>query len=475
MTLFLQSEIEKASKLGFAEGSKGLPSPDAMSPDLNESKFYAKAISQLNKIAESLTPKITTLSKKVADVNSKLDTTRAIVDALHNRTSLEAQIDSRLKQSQSEMVEAKKNQLLRESELNAFKLSNNLHHPAVFPADMAQHMSWVAIALAIETLINAAFFAGANGLIVGAIIAFTVAGVNLGTAFIGGWFFRGKNSVNFAVKTQAWLIFLVSWFLIATLNLLTAAYRSASAELLSKKLGEDPIAAIFSNQFEAFQQALTNVAGILDGRFPFSDLNGLILMFVGILAAVIGMWKGYGADDPYPKYGAITRSSNAASKIYNDLETSLKADAQKAADKPLMEIADSRQSINSIKQQIGASKKEASDLRNDWQQKFKQITHEFSSIVDVYRKSVKSVKPNPIPAYFNEAVELPENESIHQNLTDLDFQISTVQENVESFSSEALPFLADAEQALNIERSTLLGNIIVAHIDKLTATARASI
>ena len=93
----------------------------------------------------------------------------------------------------------------------------------------------------------------------------------------------------------------------------------------------------------------------------------------------------------------------------------------------------------------------------------------------MYRKSVKSVKPNPIPAYFNEAVELPENESIHQNLTDLDFQISTVQENVESFSSEALPFLADAEQALNIERSTLLGNIIVAHIDKLTVTARASI
>lgn len=475
MTLFLQSEIEKASKLGFAEGSKGLPSPDATNPDLNESKFYAKAVSQLNKIAESLTPKITSLTKKVADTDSKLNATRANVDSLHNRTSLEAQIDSRLKQSIGAMVEAKKNQLLRESELNAFKLSNNLYHPAVFPSDMAQHMSWVAIALAIETVINAAFFAGANGLIVGAIIALTVSGVNLGIAFIAGWFFRGKNSVNLTVKLQAWLIFLVSWFLIVTLNLLTAAYRSASAELLSKKLGEDPIAAIFSNQFEAFQQALSNVAGILDGRFPFSDLNGLILMFVGILAAVIGMWKGYGADDPYPKYGAITRSSNAATKTYNDLESALKSDAQATADKPLMEIADARQALNSVKQQIGAARKEASDLRNDWQQKFKQINHEYASIVDVYRKSVKSVKPNPIPAYFEESVELPENTAIQQNLSDLDSQIGAVQSDIEAFSSEALPFLAGAEQELNNERATLLGNIIVAHIENLTSTARASI
>ena len=27
------------------------------------------------------------------------------------------------------------------------------------------------------------------------------------------------------------------------------------------------------------------------------------------------MWKGYAADDPYPKYGALTRSSVEANKI----------------------------------------------------------------------------------------------------------------------------------------------------------------
>ena len=475
MTLFLQSEIEKASKLGFAEGAKGLPSPDAVDPDLNESKFYAKAISQLNKIAEAITPKITAQIKRIGEVGGKLEAVRAVIDSLKNRSSLEAQIDSRLQQSLGSMVEAKRNQLLRDAELNAFKLGNNLYHPATYPTDMAKHMSWVVITLAIETIVNAAFFAGANSLIFGALVAFAVSVVNLGIAFIGGIFFRGKNSVNGATKFQGWLIFSISWILLGGINLLTACVRSASAELLAKELGEDPIAAIFSNQTQAFALAKENIAGILQGHFPFSDLSGLILLFVGLLAAVIGMWKGYAADDPYPKYGELTRSSVEANKTYSAIEASLKIDAQNVADKPIKEIVDSRQTITSLKQQIGTIRKDAADLRNDWQQRAAQLTHEFESIVDVYRKSVKAVKPNQPPAYFDEPVTLPENQSIASSLGELDSQASMAQTEIDTFSVYALPFLAESEQTLNNERSTLLGKIVVDHIDEIAKTARQSI
>lgn len=193
MSIFLQSEIEKASKLGFAEGAKGLPAPEALEPDLNESKFYAKAVSQLNKIGETITPKITGQAKRITDVTSKLAATKSVIDALNNRSPLAAQINSRLQQSIGTMVEAKKSQLLRAAELNAFKLGNNLYHPAVYPSDMAKHMSWVVITLAIETIVNAAFFAGANSLVFGALVAFAVSTVNLGIAFICGIFFRGKT------------------------------------------------------------------------------------------------------------------------------------------------------------------------------------------------------------------------------------------------------------------------------------------
>ena len=475
MSIFLQSEIEKASKLGFTEGAKGLPAPDATDPDLNESKFYAKAVSVLNKTGEAITPKITTQTKRIAEVGSKLESVRPVVDSLHNRTSLEAQINSRLQQSLGTMVEAKKNQLLREAELNAFKLGNNLYHPAVYPSDIAKHMSWVVITLAIETLVNAAFFAGANSLVFGALVAFAVASVNLGIAFIGGIFFRGKNSVHAAIKFQGWLIFSIAWILLGGINLLTASVRSASAELLAKNLGEDPIAAIFTNPMQAFALAKENIAGILQGHFPFSDLSGLILFFVGMLAAVIGMWKGYAADDPYPNYGALTRSSVKADQTYLALEISLKSDAQSVADKPIKEIVDSRQIINSLKQQIGTIRKDASDLRNDWQQRVAQLTHEFESIVDVYRKSVKAVKPNPPPAYFEESVTLPENQSISRSLDELDSQALGVQSEIDKFSIDALPFLAEAEQTLNNERATLLGNVIVKQLENISKTARQNI
>jgi hypothetical protein len=475
MTLFLQSEIEKASKLGFAEGAKGLPSPDAVNPDLNESKFYAKAISQLNKTAEAIAPKITAQTKRIAEVGSKLGAVRAVIDSLKNRSSLEAQIDSRLKQSQSSMVEAKRNQLLRDAELNAFKLGNNLYHPATYPTDMAKHMSWVVITLAIETLVNAAFFAGANSLIFGALVAFAVSVVNLGIAFIGGIFFRGKNSVHAVIKFQGWLIFSIAWILLGGINLLTACVRSASAELLAKELGEDPIAAIFSNQTQAFALAKENIAGILQGHFPFSDLSGLILLFVGLLAAVIGMWKGYAADDSYPNYGALTRSSVEANKTYSDLEASLKLDAQTVADKPIKEIVDSRQTITSLKQQVGTIRQDAANLRNEWQQRAVQLTHEYKSIVDVYRKSVRAVKPNPPPAYFDEPVILPDDQSVSRSLDELDTQANVAHSEIDGFSLHALPFLAESEQIINNERSTLLGKIIVDHIDEITKTARQSI
>jgi hypothetical protein len=475
MALFLQTEIEKASKLGFTEGAKGLPAPEATDPDLNESMFYAKAVSQLNKTGEAITPKISAQGKRVAEVGSKLESVRAVIDSLHNRTSLEAQINGRLQQSLGAMVVAKKNQLLRDAELNAFKLGNNLYHPASYPTDMAKHLSWVVITLAIETIVNAAFFAGANSLVFGAVIAFAVSVVNLGIAFIGGIFFRGKNSVHGATKFQGWLIFSIAWILLGGINLFTACVRSASAELLAKELGEDPIAAIFSNPIQATSLALDNIAGILQGHFPFSDLSGLILLFVGLLAAVIGMWKGYAADDPYPKYGALTRSSVEADKTYLALELSLKSDAQEVADKPIKEIVDSRQTINSLKQQIGTIRKDATDLKNDWQQSVAQLTHEFESIVDVYRKSVKAVKPNPPPAYFGEPVTLPENQSISNSLGELDSQTNKAQSEIDVFSVEALPFLAESEQTLNNERSTLLGKIVVDHIEQITKTARQSI
>jgi len=359
--------------------------------------------------------------------------------------------------------------------MNAFKLSYNLYHPAHYPSDMAQHMSWVAIALAIETAINAAFFAGANGLIVGAIIALTVSGVNLGISFIGGWFFRQKNSVHGVQKFQAWTVFITSWLLITTLNLITAAYRSASAELLSKKLGEDPLAVIVDNQVEAFSQALTNVAGTLDGKFPFADLNGLILLFVGLLAAVIGMWKGYGADDPYPKYGEITRLAISASKKYNELEQSLKIDAQTVADQPLRQVVDARQAINSIKQQIGTVRMEATNLRGEWRQKFSELQHEYQSIIEVYRKSVRAVKPNQVPLYFEEPVVLNDQQHLDDSLEELESHTGSMQTRINETSAEALPFLADTEQSINNERSTLLGNVVVNHLNQIEQIARDSI
>ena len=106
--LFLQSEIEKASNLGFSEGSKGMPPPDATGPDLNETRYYAKAVSLLNGCASKISPKITLLSKKVSEIRNKIETTSAVIESLRSLTSLKSKIESQLEQSMGVMIEAKK-------------------------------------------------------------------------------------------------------------------------------------------------------------------------------------------------------------------------------------------------------------------------------------------------------------------------------------------------------------------------------
>ena len=70
---------------------------------------------------------------------------------------------------------------------------------------------------------------------------------------------------------------------------------------------------------------------------------------------------------------------------------------------------------------------------------------------------------------------LPENQSIFGSIGELDSQTNKVQSEIDIFSVEALPFLAESEQTLNNERSTLLGKIVVDHIEEITKTARQSI
>ena len=394
---------------------------------------------------------------------------------MRHRPALSDLIDSKMQQSFGLMVDSKKNHLLRDAELNAFKLSNNLFHPATYPKDLASHMSWVLVALVLETIINASFFAGASGLIIGAMVALSVSAVNLGISFIAGVFFRDKNSISHNLRIQGWLIFLNAWFILIALNLLTAAYRSASAELLSKMLVKNPLAAVLTSQTEAFQLALTNIAGILNGHFPFADLNGLILMFVGLLAGIVGMWKGYTADDPYPKYGLITRNAVEAAKKYEALEKDLRSEANSASSEPLKDILDSRQAINSIQKQHGACTRDAKDLKNEWQQEMSKLTHEYVSIVDVYRKAIKAVKPNPAPAYFEYPVELPQNDQLLNTINELDNRLIEIKAEIEDLTLTGLPYLAEAEQLLNKERTNLLGNVLNEHLSKITQAARDTI
>lgn len=304
-------ELPRYEKLATQEGANNRPVPLATQPDRNEAtlKFQAGKYCQT----------------EYAEFCRKIPDTEVRLSKLHNATTQASEVCAALTgtptatiQKAKEYLVAEQHRLLPlkreaselEAQLRGFKASNDIHQNAYYPKDKLEHVSWIILCGAIETIVNAFFFQNEQGLLGGAVVALVISILNIGSAGIFGNFFRHVNHYERPQKVLGWTS--CALFIVTTifLNSVFSTYRSLYS------LIPDPTNVQLGTA--AFTEALASAMTIFWFHIPFVDILSFVLFFIGCLLGVFAFYKGYTIDDPYPGYGARDRRTKAAAAAYDD-------------------------------------------------------------------------------------------------------------------------------------------------------------
>lgn len=184
--------------------------------------------------------------------------------------------------------------------LERFRAENGLLRPARYPVSKVWHLSLVALLCLLEALMNGFFLALGDdfGFLGGASQALLIALLNVGLAFLTGYFLLPQfNHVKLYRKLLGIPgLILYLFLMLLPLNLAVAHYRDA---LLTGVMGASRV---------AIDHMKVSPLAIL-------DMQSWVMLGLGLLFAIIGLVDGYRYSDPYPGY---EREDLHHRRIYDD-------------------------------------------------------------------------------------------------------------------------------------------------------------
>lgn len=190
--------------------------------------------------------------------------------------------------------------------LRSFKDENQLRRD-ILNDDRKIQLMWVFVIVVVEGLLNSWFFQDAftSGLAGGFLMAFLVSGVNVSFAFIAGVLGLRYllNHINAVKQLGGAFVFVACIMICSFIVSMTALFRGSMDNIRATDdtlFGDDLLNPAWENakslllNFELFSM--------------FATFGSFIVFFVGFICAILGIWKGYEYDDPYPGYGPLHRT-----------------------------------------------------------------------------------------------------------------------------------------------------------------------
>lgn len=394
----LLSKQDSFAKKGLEQGAKSLPAQSAVTLDVNETQLQAEAQRFVAQDHADYTNKQSAKIKTLAEVRDGLSRTAADCESLLEDRPLSEIVSHTREEHRASLVKLREDQLQREAELKAFRALNGITEDATYPSNSLAPYLVLVPCLMLETIANAVFYENAQGLLGGALVAFTVSLINLVIAFALGAAFRYKNLLPLTAKIGGWLSLGVAVLLAIYLNAIFSAYRSEYQ--LVADIGD------FSETTAAFGRALGSAGLVFIGKFPTGDMMSFVLFFIGIGMSFFAFRKGYGCDDQYPGHGKRTR-------LYKEVTAAYEAQLKIVRTVVQMDVQRRLTGMASAKTQLMQWKPRLEQLKNSTRQELStlqlsltQLQRDFALVLNTYRQKNVSVRPIPAPAYFADTPDL---------------------------------------------------------------------
>ena len=255
--------------------------------------------------------------------------------------------------------------------------------------------------LGIESIINGSLFASgsAQGIFGGWSIAVLISAVNVIFGFmVGAYWGKQAWSIHIPMKfigligLSVWASFTVAF------NLAVGHIRSVyeeSANLVN--LGEASI--ISSQGFDPWRDGFIN---FLANPIGLENFLSWVLVFVGILFAIIALFDGLKIDDKYPGYGPIVKKLKAAQEELHYEVDELKNSSSNYADEYLEKGDTERRRLN----QEAIALRENHDftkerVKQEYPKYCNYYAENFKNLINAYRNYNMDARFDEPPEYFS--------------------------------------------------------------------------
>jgi len=386
----LQLEI-KAKELGLAE----LPDQDSKVLSGPENQIVQKIEKVRQDYIDWAALRLSVINEDLSRVNFDQKATQFS----QMSTEFDREAAQILTDSKPVLTEQFNNRQSAKRDLDKFKESHKLERDAHYKEGAQVFLSYAILLflIVVEGLINAHFFAQGvdTGLLGGFLFAGLFALINVSVSFLIGKNFVRYYNHNDASKSFFGTVSIVLGMLITVaVALMVAHYRDA---LIAEVM--DP------------QQAV--LVSIQAHPFQLHDISSWLLAALTVFFGIGSIVDGYFLDDPYPKFGKITRKCKQAAADYDDEEAFIRDQLDELKDEKLEKLelilSEIQADINVFDGLLETKKTSKIKLNGA----LANADNALNSLLTIFRNENEKHRESDVPAYFN---ELPK-------LKDLDFPV----------------------------------------------------
>lgn len=369
-------------------GKQNAPAKEAVTYD----DFHNSLTIRYQKL---IATRVKEISNRFEALESRADKSLEDIQFLNDaKSQFSNQLDERLESYLPLITDANSKVRSLKEEVNDFKEKNKLSRDASYPDSKLMSYFILLALLMIESFINGTLFASGSsqGIFGGWSIAVLISAVNVIFGFMVGAFWGKLSwSISKPLKFIGIFGFMVWGTITSVFNLCVGHVRS---------IFEEGNLMLDSNPWvEGFESFIANPLGL-------DDFTSWILVFVGILFAIIALFDGIKIDDQYPGYGSIVRKlKNAQTNLYEEVDD-LKESADELYDHFLnkgdlairklgQDAIELREGHDFIKERV---KKEYPKYCSYYSENFKRL-------IGSYRNYNLESRSDEAPKYFNEDID----------------------------------------------------------------------
>ena len=430
----IESHIEPIKK-GRERGANELPPLGTSEPDEVELMI-------LDAYQEALTDTGARVSETAGTYNSRIQSINLLTQLEEITDGCRAAVETFKTQvltDENTLKDLYRNVIEKESDYKLFKADNGLRRSAQIPSKMRLQLGWAIVALIflVESFVNAGFLSEGNqaGLVGAYAQSFSFSFINLFTAYlIGVYSVRAVLGID-VVKQRLGIAGTALLGLFAVfINLALAHYRDASALGVSDELG------------------MVAMQNLTSQPFTFSDLQSLVLFFIGCAACLVAAIDFFGMDDSYPGYGKVAKARRDAFDNYESEKQGLIDDLDDMRGEEEENIKGTRSHLSNLQNQMANLIEARKALFAQWEE-FKSLSvKQCVDMIAAYREANRQSRTRAPKSFSKKLAPVAPELTAYEIPVDQERLRLEVAEARDVLKSAQEEFYSEFNQALKIFR-----------------------